>query len=259
MIRTRCTRILGLAGLLAAALAAVACEEKPPVTKTVLMIFDVSGSTTPDVRDQYITWAKSIIHHEKGKPAHFGPGDALVAIRVTDSSLTEWKTVTIELTRFDPTRENMLVAAGKAAKELDGAEQKIEDFVRDQREVIKYSKIMDALSLAASNFKALKRDRNVLVVFSDMVEESDHYNFAKQPLSDARAQQIVESEKQNGRVPDLKGVKVYVYGAGVGEYAKKLSSQQFRGIESFWLAYFKASGADLPAERYLPSFIGYSD
>lgn len=246
-----------LVPLLAGALGILSCSEKAPTTKTLLMIFDVSDSTTAAERDQYLAWAKDVLTPKSG--ARLGPGGALVALHITDHPMSDPKVFRLELTPFDPSRENLLVATGRATRQLEGAAQKLEAYVNEPREPVRLSKIRDAILTASSLLKALRRDRNILIVFSDMIEESEGLNFARGTLSVSRAREMVDADRRSGRLPDLTGTRVWVSGAGAGSYARTLSSAQLLGIRAFWLEYFKAAGAELPAERYLPTFAGFTD
>ena len=112
-----------------------------------------------------------------------------------------------------------------------------------------HTNIFDALSLAQRVFATYHRDRKVLVIFSDMIEESAQYNFRRKPPDITQTARIIKRQQAAGNLPDLNGVEVYVVGAGEGTYSN-LPSSQIRAVEEFWLKYFKACGADLRKERY---------
>lgn len=231
-----------------------ACTQERSPSKAVVLLFDISASAPQEVRDRYAQWAKEIVRRRDPAPV-LGPGDALVLTRVTETSLSEPDLPRLELTAFDPRRSNEMVARARAAKELAGAEVMIDDFLGEDRWA-RESHILGALDLVARVFKSLRRERNTLVVFSDMIEESDRGDFFRQPLDQASIERIIEQEGVRGRLPELNGVQVYVAGAGVGSYAQSLSGEQQMAIRSFWLRFFETAGAVLPPERYLPTFMG---
>jgi hypothetical protein len=103
---------------------------------------------------------------------------------------------------------------------------------------------MQLVEKAFQSTSALSAKFRYLVVFSDMVEESSHYNFRRDTLTPARSASIVEAERKAGRLPSLKGVQVWVSGAG-GTVPEK-----FLQIQDFWIQYFTAAGADLRKSRY---------
>ena len=78
------------------------------------------------------------------------------------------------------------------------------------------TEILNALSVAArvlDSGEAKEAKRKVLVIFSDMVEESQLYNFRRDELSDKRISAIIAAERASGRLPDLNGVHVWKAGA----------------------------------------------
>ena len=59
----------------------------------------------------------------------------------------------------------------------------------------------------------------------------------------------LDALEAGGSIPNLAGVRVYVVGAGVVK-SSELPAARILAIQDFWQAYFTASGADLPADRY---------
>lgn len=107
------------------------------------------------------------------------------------------------------------------------------------------TEIMGALVPAQQVFASFPNyPRKILVIMSDMIEESLRYNFHKKPPGKKDVDRIIDAEKKQNFLPDLKGVKVYVVGAG-GK-----SSEDMPKIKVFWLAYFRACGAELNPANY---------
>jgi lysophospholipase L1-like esterase len=151
--------------------------------------------------------------------------------------------------KFDPASQNRLVYEGEVKKKKEAILNKVKEVLFNETREVPSTKIMDALQLAERVFKTHKRDKKILVLFSDMVEESEYYNFKRENLTQKRIEQIISQEKAKGRLPDLSGVKVYVVGAAAGSY-EKMPSEKIFGLQNFWLRYFKECGADLAKERY---------
>jgi hypothetical protein len=86
-----------------------------------------------------------------------------------------------------------------------------------------------------------------------MVEESDLYNFQRDSLSDSRIAAILQAERESGRIPNLKGVRVWKAGAASGD----LKEAKARQLEKFWLQYFQAAGADVAKERYASALLDF--
>ena len=74
------------------------------------------------------------------------------------------------------------------------------------------TEILSALTVAAKTFSEEEyRDskHKALVILSDMVEESKFYNFRRESVSDKRIDEIIATERAAGRLPSLKGVRVW--------------------------------------------------
>jgi len=198
-------------------------------TKTVFVLFDVSG-TDPERKEPDDHVIK--------------PGDAIVAGLIKDVSLGKasfpineefrkmslWKDKQKNFDReVKSKKEEMLKTADDLLKDTQGSRS---------------TEVMSAIYAAEGVFKKYGKDKNVLVVFSDMIEESPYYNFQKENLTPKRIHQIIDSEKSKKRIPDLKGIKVYVSGASAS------TSQKMFEIQNFWMEYFKECGAELKKENY---------
>jgi hypothetical protein len=82
------------------------------------------------------------------------------------------------------------------------------------------------------------------VLVSDMLEDSEEYNFERQQLNDGFIQRVIAEQKKKGRLPDLSGAKVYVAGASAKSANTALE------VQKFWIAYCKAANADLTSQNY---------
>lgn len=80
---------------------------------------------------------------------------------------------------------------------------------------------------------------NVIIIFSDMIQESTDFNFAQLPDDATRFDEVLENLIQNKRIPDLKLCSIFVDGR-TGK-----SNSQVENIKNFWIAYFKNSGGNL--------------
>jgi hypothetical protein len=111
------------------------------------------------------------------------------------------------------------------------------------------SHIFEALHLAERIFATYQDRQKLLVVFSDMIEQSHRYDFAQENLTQERIASIIEAERDAMRIPDLRDVEVCVTGAGAST-AGGIPSEQILAIRDFWLRYFGVAGANLPKVRY---------
>lgn len=210
-------------------------------TKTVFVLFDISG-TAVNSRDQYFSNFKGIIGEKEDEGIR--PGDAIIAGLIKDVSLgnalfpinEEFKEMSLWT---DKKRKFEKEVKNKKTHILDTAEKLLKDSKGSNA-----TEIISAVYAAEGVFKKYGKNKNILVVFSDMIEESSYYNFQKENLTPKRIQQILDTEKSKKRVPDLKGIKVYVSGASAS------SSQKMLEIQNFWMQYFKECGAELKKENY---------
>lgn len=226
--------------------------------KVVFCLFDLSASTEASAtRQKYADTFKRI--GEK-----ISDGDVVVADAITDNPLSQSSfPVNESFPNFEPGTDNELLVKKKREEfdnQLKQRRERISNTVSallsDHSRKINRTKILDAMQLAERVFRTYNQPRKVLVIFSDMIEESDNYNFQRQRLSQAESQRIIEAEKKAGRLPDLSGARVYVIGSAVGGQG---SSQLYQNMESFWLQYFKAAGADLTKERYGAALLSFDE
>lgn len=106
------------------------------------------------------------------------------------------------------------------------------------------TEILSAIEVAEHLFKGIEAKRKILVILSDMIEESEYYNFKENTVY---SQQIIEKERSAGRMPVLDGVKVYVSGASAE------TDKKFDEVREFWMSYFEKTGASLPEHNYCSS------
>lgn len=203
--------------------------------KTVLVLFDMSGSIKS--RDVYRDNFSKVMERVK-------PGDAVVAGKITGVSLGQASFPVAEefpgmSLLFD--NERKFKKAQKARHEK--VSQAVDQFLKSD-ESAGATEIMSALHLADQVFKKYKRDNNVLIIFSDMLEDSSWYNFNKTNLDEATISGIIKKERAAGRLPGLRAVKVYVAGAAAPNSRKMLD------VQKFWLRYMAECGADMKKENY---------
>lgn len=228
-------------------------SEKGPQT-CVMALFDLSGTTKDEtIRKHYLEEYGAVL-----KACH--GGEALVGEAITGNPLAEdGFPINMTLPVYSPltiNQDDYSRALEKAKKSL---EEQASALVLNHPPT-KRTDIFNALLLAE---KILDGDQfgkvpnKVLVIFSDMRQDSPDCNFDKIKITSERTQRIINELKTKGQLPNLTGVKVWVAGAGVSE-GPPLSADTILAIQRFWLAYFKACGADLTPERYAPALINFA-
>jgi hypothetical protein len=226
-----------------------------PLPKVICVLFDLSESTrTARIRNAYLSDFKAVLER-------IAPGDGIVAGLITQSSVTELRLpINENFPAFHPNTNNDLYVKGEAKvaqKELDRKKDVIysaaQSLLVGPQEKIMKTDILSSLQVAERVFRSFSQPRKILVIMSDMIEDSGRYNFERERLSRSRIQAILKVEEQEGRVPNLKGVKVYVFGATAA------NAERFNEIQQFWLQYFQKCGANLQPENYGAGFISFQE
>lgn len=216
------------------------CEEKPPEARTTFVVsFDLSESTNEEgVRQMYCQSFRKVLSAVDG-------GDAIVASWITSRSDTEITfPVNDTFPRFVPPNDNPEVVRRYRAIHDSLLSSKREahaaavcDSLGSTSRTEMNTSILSALDVARRIFGAYSNSEDVLVLMSDMVEDSELYDFSRLRLTDEEVTEILTSEREENRIPDLRGVRVYVVGA------MGATSERQRSLERFWRAYFAETGA----------------
>ncbi len=207
--------------------------------KVVFVLFDLSGSTkSGKIREQYFKDYQTIL-------AHLNDEDRIITDFINDNPLAQASfPVNEKIKGFNMLLDKKLeyeAAKIKRDKELIGI---VENQILDMNIKTRYTKIMEAVLLAERVFKIYDEPRKVLVLFSDMIEESSEYNFMREKLSDKRANNIIEKQRKYNTLPKLSGAQVYVVGAGA-RIQGGLDAKRYMALKNFWNKYFAACGAKL--------------
>lgn len=98
------------------------------------------------------------------------------------------------------------------------------------------TEILASLRLAEQYFEDIKGEKKIVIILSDMIEESEFYNFRRNKI---QSKNILDKEETAHRLPNLSNVIVYVSGAYAGNDTK------YDEIMGFWNEYFTKTGAKL--------------
>lgn len=223
-------------------------ENKKVPRKTVIFLFDLSASTKEFRNISFETFKKIL--------STITYGDTIVAAKITEASIVEPDIPIKEhIKEFVPTSDNDIIIKKQKMDADNKLASKKEEILKIANDLLssgnsKKTDIMSSLHLAERIFKSYKSDKSILIILSDMIEDSKDYNFERENLTAKRIEDIIKNEKSKRGLPDLSGVKVYIITAG------RLSSDRYFSIQNFWLRFFKECGANLTKENYGPnSFI----
>ncbi len=219
------------------------CGNPAPARVTVVL-FDLSASTNVDaIRQQYLTDFAKVL-------GAVTAGGTIAADIIDDNPLAHSSyPINESFDRYEPLKENKLDYDRRIREKRDAVIKAAEAIVRRRPSGRRGTSLLDGLQLAERVFLAYKGDQKLLVIFSDMIEQSRRYDFTGEKLTAARISQIIARERSAGRLPDLDGVEVCVVGAGA-EKSGGLTTEKYLSIQEFWFQYFEAAGANLPKERY---------
>ncbi len=232
------------------------CDKVASVTgkkaAAVYLLFDISGSTRSTELHDRNTKAAEEIADRIAKNGGVIFGDVIGSEALNSSTLP----VHVLFPVYNPLK----TTDKKFNEETGRARETLRQQVRAAcagKTPSARTALMASLEMAGKVFngeqvKALPEKR--LVIFSDMVEESENYDFTRERLTPARIQAIVEAERKAGRLPHLNGVRVWKAGAA----SVALDDNRNRDLECFWIAYFKAAGADLAPEHFGPTLLDFT-
>lgn len=232
------------------------CESKPSnrvQNKIVCVLFDLSETTnTPEVRKTYLDKFSMILE----KMNH---GDVIEAALITEKSVSELN-LSIEYSfpsfEFSTDNDMILNAQKRIADSLllalkDSLLNAADSVLFNPPRKILGTEILSSLQVAERVLSAFPQKKKVLVIFSDMIEESGIANFARDNPNDFRNKSIIEKLKKTGTLPDLKNTVVYVAGATHPD------SEKYNGIRKFWIHFFRETGADLKPYNYGAALIRF--
>jgi hypothetical protein len=234
MRRSTCLLVLSL--LVAATFG---CTGSRPA-RLVVVFVDVSASVK-DFAVYRDAWAKIV--------GALQPGDRMILAQISDRTYTGFRPLPdYEVPRFSPWHDNKLVFE-KQWKALQATFASMLDrplsAPRSQR-----TDIFGALLEAEKVFKGDRR-QGTLIILSDMLEDSEAYNFEKQRFTDAFLHGAIADAARKGRLPDLSGARVYVAGASAQTTGRACD------VQKFWLAYIKAANGKLSPENYGPALMNF--
>jgi hypothetical protein len=223
--------------------------------KVVCILFDLSETTNkPEIRNKYLEKFKMVLNKMQS-------GDAVEAALITEKSLAELDlSINFEFPSIKPfTDTDLAVSLSKSLSDSllklnrDSLILVADSILLKPTRKIPDTEILASLQIAERVFRSFSQPRKILVVFSDMIEDSRYYNFNTENLTDTRINNIIRTEKENNRLPDLKDVKVYVAGATHKDIKK------FGRIKDFWFEYFNSCNAKLAVENYGAALIKFDE
>jgi hypothetical protein len=242
-LRHHAVRLKSVFVMLFGAWTLVSCQaEKGPPPKVVVVFVDVSASVK-DFDVYHDAWKKIV--------DRLTAGDRVLLGRITHETFTQFRPLVDEsLPTFSWISDNSRDYDKKLKQTKERLSKVIDESLKAPRS--QKTDILNTSALADKIFHGDKR-RAVLVLLSDMLEDSDAHNFEKVKVDETFARRVIEEKHRKGEMPDLKGATIYVAGASAKNAAKALE------VQRFWLGYFKAANGNLSPQNYGPALINFDE
>lgn len=236
----KCSR---LAVLLAVVLLALSGCRSGESAAAVAVLVDVTGSTEDN---HYLQDLDKILNGLQG-------GERLLVLPVTARSAVEPVTFTLDVPAYHTWSSNPITYRRQLKRVRQQAVERMTDLLRRARSSQPGSGIIDAIDQAEALLAAYPADRRVLVVLSDMIEQSALADFSA--LDGSAVDRTLQKVSQQQRLPKLAGTRVYV--AGITDGAIRMPPERVLAIKRFWSQFFAAAGAKLVS--YGPALLDFRD
>jgi len=216
-------------------------DKKPP--RVIAVFVDMSGSTNQARRSVYRSAFEKIFDNLQN-------GDRIVVGTITGRSYIDFRPAVDAEIPKQSIWVNRITYEQELAKTKKNIRAEVEKLLSAKRGTPR-TEIINSLNIADKIFHNEKVRQKILILLSDMIQDSKEYNFDRVKVTNEYTSRIINDQKKENRIPDLKSVKVYVAGANASD------SKKFRSIEKFWNRYFVATGADFSLHRYGHSLLEF--
>jgi hypothetical protein len=215
-------------------------DKKEP--RVMAVFVDMSGSTNRARRTLYRNAFEKIYQNLQ-------QGDRIIVGTITGRSYIDFKPVVDAEIPKQSVWVNRISYEQNMAKTKKNIQTEVEKLL-SRRRGTPHTEIINSLNIADKIFHNEKRQK-ILIILSDMVQDSKEYNFERVKVTNQYTSQIIRKRREQNLIPKLDSVKVYVAGASAADPKK------FRSIEKFWNRYFVACGADFSLHRYGHSLLEF--
>jgi hypothetical protein len=179
-------------------------------------------------------------------------GDRVVVGTITSRSYIDFKPTVDEEIPKKTIWDNRLQFERNLANTKEKIRREVNQLLSRERGTA-LTEILDSLNIADTLFHDEKERKKILVILSDMIEDSKEYNFDKDKITDEYISNVIRDRQKNNLLPNLTGVKVYAAGASAAD------SNKFRAVQTFWARYLTKTGADFSPHRYGHSLITFEN
>ncbi len=203
--------------------------------RVIAVFVDMSGSTNHVRRTVYRQAFEKVYENLR-------QGDRIIVGTITGRSYIDFKPVVDADIPQQSIWVNRITFEQNLAKTKKDIHTEVDKLLA-RKQGTPNTEIINSLNIADKIFHNEKRQK-ILIILSDMIQDSREYNFERVNVTEAYTSRIIKNRQQQNLIPKLHNVKVYVAGASAKD------SKKFRSIEKFWNHYFIACGADFSLHRY---------
>lgn len=211
--------------------------------RVIIILIDMSGSTNKARRTVYKEAFDKIYKN-------MDQGDRILVGTITSHSYIDFKPTVDE----EIPKKSIWVNRLQFERNLTKTKKKIQKEVNrllSRKRGSQWTEILNSLNIADTIFHDERKRQKILVILSDMIQDSKEYKFDKERITNQYINRVIKYRQKHKLIPNLKGVKVYVAGASAA------NSNKFRAVQEFWARYFVKSGADYSPHRYGHSLIKF--
>jgi len=220
-------------------------ENSSPNPRLIIILVDMSGSADQARRTVCKDAFEKIYRNLR-------QGDRVVVGTITSQSYIEFKPTVDEEIPKKTVWDNRLQYEKKLKDTKEKIRGETNKLLSRERGTL-LTEILDSLNIADIIFHDEKERQKILVILSDMIEDSKEHNFDKDKITDEYINNIIRDRQKNKLMPNFTGVKVYVAGASAND------SNKFRAVQTFWTRFFTESRADFSPHRYGHSLINFEN
>jgi len=244
------------------------CDTGTQQRLNCICLIDYSGSLSEQTLHRYVDIISSDVLH------HLGEKDRLVVLPIDEGA----KTIAVRLVDDDLANLTFLYHTDGYAHAKDSLMMRLRRYadhagseiaaqlLREKTLRQKYTYFSDIFAAVEQAAGLLERNTpetfwdgvhrfvtgkkrvqsaNVILIFSDMIQESSETSFASpEGCRPGQEQAVLDNLRAWHRIPDLHGCTVFVNGR------TGLNNAQVESIRNFWVEYFKEAGAGLAAYDY---------
>lgn len=229
-----------------------ACRGSSPRVNVVVLV-DFSRSVPPAAFHTYTETIRTRLL------PNLGFRDRLV-VRPIDYSSEQRATVLFEV---DTARVNFARPDDGFARRDEKRQARLREYLDEQgkkldesmakalaeREALRiYTDLFGALDAARHELDSGPNARNLIVIFSDMMQDSPGFRLERVlDGRDTTRKAVLDRVARVWRIPDLRGSRIFVFGAGEAE---GMSPGLYREVRAFWIEYFARADARLEEADY---------